>query len=100
MKKTTAQEMQLLIAMFEGRSVSLGEATKIAKEVRRRNKILIQEFGLTGKEIKVLLFNKEKLKQFASKLQEEWDVRVENRINGIKATALKKMRDPSKTHRL
>ena len=86
-----AKEMQLWVAMFEGKTISLEEAKRVIARVKTRNKILKEEFDLTEEEIGILLRYRDKLKRFVYDLKQISDFKVQERIAEIERRALKRM---------
>lgn len=96
----TLKEIQLAVAIFEGRSISLEEAKQIQKETENRNKVLKTAFGLTDEEIHILCLNKDEVKGLALALKEKLQERVQENMRRLEVKALQKMRDPNKTRQM
>lgn len=99
-RQTATENVQVGIALFEGRSITLTEARKILVQTNRRNKILKEEFSLTSDEIAALLVNRGKVKELASDLAQQSESEVRERIRQIETRALKAMRSPNRTRQL
>ena len=96
----TLKEIQLFVAMFEGRSISLEEAEKIQKETKNRNKVLKTAFNLTDEEIQILCVHKDEVKELALALKRRLEDRVQENIRQIEQRTVNKMRDPRKVRQM
>jgi len=91
----TLKEIQLAVAIFEGRSISLEEAKKIRGETNQRMQVLKATFGLTDEEIHILCLNKDEVKGLALGLKENLKEKGRESLLRVEGRVLHKMRDPN-----